>query len=171
VGPTSAYSEDAGKQHRVSAPRQRRCLLKGCEAWFRARHPLTRYCSTSCGQAARRWTQWRANRRYRQTAQGKACRREQCRRRRERCRRRENGLAAGTAGREGYQEAGAEKKISCTRPGCYECFAPDLRSPLKKFCNHACWRALRRVLLREARWRRRFARLAYSLPPPFPGGC
>lgn len=148
----------------VSTPRQRRCLLKGCEARFRAAHPLARYCSEDCQQAARRWSLWRANRRYRRSEQGKACRREQCRRRRQRCREREYHRAARHAGCEGYQDLDAEKKIPCLRPGCYERFATSARSPLKKFCSHACRRALRRVLLREARWRRRFARGGRSRP-------
>jgi hypothetical protein len=171
VGPTSSYCQDSGKQQRAFAPRQRRCLLKGCEARFRAAHPLARYCSETCQQAARRWTLWRANRRYRRSAPGKTCRREQCRRRRERCRRLESRSTAGEAMREGYQEAAAEKNFSCSRPGCYECFTSDPRSPLKKFCNHVCRRALRHVLLREARWRRRFARAFRFPPPPFPRRC
>lgn len=171
MGPTSAYSPPSGKQHRASTPRQRRCLLKGCEARFRAAHPLARYCSEDCQQAARRWSVWRANRRYRRSEQGKACRREQCRRRRQRCRERESRSAACDAEREGYQEADAEKKISCSRPGCYECFAPDPRSPLQKFCSRVCYRALRRVLLREARWRRRFARSARSRSRPISRRC
>lgn len=69
----------------------------------------------------------------------------------------------GAAGREGYQEAEPQKKIPCSRPGCYECFAQTPRSPLKKFCSHVCRRALRRVREREARWRRRCERWGLSL--------
>lgn len=166
VGPTSAYSPPREKQHCASRPRQRRCLLKGCEASFGASHPLARYCSEACQQAARRWTRWRANRRYRRSEQGKACRREQCRRRRQRCRDRESRLAAADAGGEGYQEAGGAEKTSCSRPGCYECFAPSARSPLKKFCSRSCYQALRRVLLREARWRRRLVRVGHARSRP-----
>ncbi len=160
VGPTSAYSKDSVKQHRVAIPRQRRCLLKGCEAWFRSVHPLARYCSGTCQKAARRWTQCRANRRYRRSEQGKECRREQCQRRRQR----DNSSTTDEAmGREGYQEADEQKKLCCSRPGCYEYFAAAPRSPLKKFCSRLCCRALRRVLQREARWRGRWERLASSL--------
>ena len=165
VGPTSFYWEESGKQHRASAPRRRRCLLKGCEAWFRGGHPLARYCSEACRKAARRWTQWRANRRYRRSEGGKSCRREQSRRRRKRRRQPEPGSPAGDATEcEGYQEAGASKKSSCSRPGCYRCFSGTSRSPLQKFCSHVCRRALRRVLEREARWRRRLQCLAPSPP-------
>ena len=49
-------------------------------------------------------------------------------------------------------EAGNSEKIPCSRPGCYELFPPDRRSPLKKFCCALCREALRRVRQREARW-------------------
>jgi hypothetical protein len=52
-------------------PRPRRCLLKGCEQNFRPWHAQQRYCSTSCRQAARAWSQWKARRKYRTTARGK----------------------------------------------------------------------------------------------------
>ena len=167
VGPCSVYSADCATQHCAPSPRRRSCLLKGCETSFRPVHPLARYCSGVCQQAARRWTRWRANRRYRRSQQGKASRREQCRRRRQRgC----APPASDSTQREGYQEADAEKKISCARPGCYECFAEAPRSPLKKFCSHVCRRALRRVLEREARWRRRLKRVARFLGPPLSHG-
>jgi len=165
VGPRPAYSTDAAQQECGPSPRHRQCLLKGCEAWFRSVHPLARYCSESCQRAARHWSQWRANRRYRRSEQGKACRREQCRRRRERCREPNERPTCEAAEREGYQEAEAQKKISCSRPGCYECFAETPRSPLKKFCSHVCRRALRRVREREARWRRRSPAVGPLLGP------
>ncbi len=163
VGPTSFYWEASGMQHRAPAPRRRRCLLKGCEAWFRGGHPLARYCSEACRKAARRWTQWRANRRYRRSEEGKACRCEQSRRRRKRRRQPERESPARDA-TEGYQEAAAAEKSSCSRPGCYQCFPKTSRSPLQKFCSHVCRRALRRVLEREARWRRRLQCLVPSPP-------
>lgn len=46
----------------------------------------------------------------------------------------------------------------CDRPGCYECFVRRPRSPLQRFCSHACQRAMECVLERERRWRRRHAR-------------
>jgi hypothetical protein len=49
--------------------------------------------------------------------------------------------------------------IPCSRPGCYELFLAEHRSPLKKFCSCSCRRALRRVIEREQRWRRRQERL------------
>jgi hypothetical protein len=45
--------------------------------------------------------------------------------------------------------------LPCSRPGCYELFAPERRSPLKKFCSCLCRMALHRVLERERRWARR----------------
>jgi hypothetical protein len=47
---------------------------------------------------------------------------------------------------------------SCSRPGCYECFRRSRRSPLQRFCSHACQRAMERVWERERRWRRRHGR-------------
>ena len=164
VGPIPAYSSQLVKQ---AWPRRRRCLLKGCEAWFRSLSPSARYCSDGCRQSARRWSQWRANRRYRQSEQGQACRRQQCRRRRERCRQRQRSASVAEARVcEGYQEAASREKTSCSRPGCYECFATNRRSPQQKFCSRLCRQALRRVLERESRWWRRLAERLQSLRPP-----
>lgn len=159
MGPTSAYSSCQSGQECAASPRRRRCLLKGCESWFRSSHPLSRYCSEACSRAARRWSQWQANCRYRQSEHGKECRRQQCQRRRERQCRQDNSLGSKSAafgGREGYHKTDEQEKTPCHRPGCYECFAPTARSPLKKFCSRLCRLALRRVLQREARWRRRW---------------
>ena len=164
LGPIPAYSQQLTKQAR---PRRRRCLLKGCEAWFRSLYHSARYCSEGCRCAARRWSQWRANRRYRHTEQGQACRRQQCRRRRERCRQRQRSTSVEEARpNEGYQEAAWRGKTSCSRPGCYECFATSMRSPQQKFCSRLCRQALRRVIEREARWRRRMELRARFLRPP-----
>jgi hypothetical protein len=166
VGPTSAYSGGYPRQERAASPRRRRCLLKGCEAWFRSSHPLARYCSSTCSRAARRWSQWRANCRYRQSEQGKEHRRQQCQRRRERqCLKDDaSGNEPGAScEREGYHKADEHEKVPCHRPGCYECFAPTARSPLKKFCSPLCRQALRRVLEREARWRRRLWQRGISI--------
>lgn len=145
----------------ASVGRCRRCLLKGCEAEFRPHHPLQRYCSPECSQVARRWVQARANQRYRASEHGKERRTEQACRYRERCRARENGPEDGAqplplAGGEGYTLPDPEKTSCCDRPGCYERFARTARSPRQKFCSAACRAALRRVLVREARWRKRF---------------
>jgi hypothetical protein len=59
---------------------------------------------------------------------------------------------------------GPEKNFCCHRPGCYERFARTARSPRQKFCSAACRQALRRVLVREARWWKRFA--AYDAESP-----
>jgi hypothetical protein len=40
----------------------------------------------------------------------------------------------------------------CDRPGCYEEFVRQRRSPLQRFCAHACRRAMERVWERERRW-------------------
>ena len=146
-------------QHACPLPRRqgpvrsgpRICLLKGCQRWFSPHHPRARYCGQACSAAARRWSRRRAARQYRATEQGKARRRQQARDYRERVRkRREEPLPPPAC--EGHQKADDSEKIPCSRPGCYELFPPECRSPLKKFCCVLCREALRRVRQREARW-------------------
>jgi hypothetical protein len=146
--------------------RSRICLLKGCERRFSPRHPLGRYCSSACREAARRWSLWQAGRRYRASVRGKACRRRQACRYRERVRQRREGESAGPpVPREGHQDAANSEKIPCSRPGCYELFSPPCRSPLKRFCSCLCREALRRVRRREARWgHRRDSPFAHDRP-------
>ena len=134
---------------------RRICLLKGCEQSFQPSHPLSRYCGSSCREAAGRWNRRTANRRYRASEQGKSCRREQSSRYRERARERERAESASEASGEGYHHPNEDHNSSCHRPGCYERFALTARSPLQKFCSSSCVNALRRVLIRERRWKRR----------------
>lgn len=144
----------------VSAhPRGRLCLLKGCERTFHPPHPLSRYCSAACAAAARRWRQRTANRRYRASAHGKECRREQSRRYRAALRARKVARNTPRDGCEGYPYAATSEIFCCRRPGCYEHFLRRARSPGQKFCSWRCRQALRRVLIRERRWRRKFTRL------------
>lgn len=42
---------------------------------------------------------------------------------------------------------------SCDRPGCYEGFARQRRSPLQHYCSHACRCAMERVREREHHWK------------------
>ena len=70
----------AGSQGRARRPRNRICLLKGCEQRFRPTYPLTRYCSLGCREQARRWREWKAQHRYRQSEGGKGKRQAQSRR-------------------------------------------------------------------------------------------
>jgi hypothetical protein len=129
--------------------------LKGCEQWFSPPHPLSRYCSPSCAEAARVWSRRLAAQRYRASDQGKERRCQQARRYRQRVRQRREASAEPAAACEGHQEEADSEKIPCSRPGCYERFAPQPRSPLKKFCSCLCREALRRVRRREARWQSR----------------
>jgi hypothetical protein len=69
-------------------PRARLCLLKGCEERFHPRQARQRYCSERCREAARQWSRWKAQQRYRETAAGKEKRNGQSRRHRERIKRR-----------------------------------------------------------------------------------
>jgi hypothetical protein len=70
-------------------PRQRRCLLKGCEQRFHPRQAGQRYCSEDCRKAARKWSRWKAQQRYRETVAGKAKRNQQSRCYRQRAKTRE----------------------------------------------------------------------------------
>ena len=142
----------------------RLCLLKGCEQWFQPAFSQARYCSPACQRAACCWRRWRASRQYRASPHGQERRRAQnCRYRQ---RQRESSRAsASTVSPEGIgfpcegqraaeipQELG---NCPCDRPGCYELFVLQARSPQQHFCSSACRQALRRVRQRERRLRAR----------------
>lgn len=187
VGPLDFVRFDRSWQ-RPRRKYRRVCLLKGCEQLFLPSHPLQRYCSKSCQQAARSWRRWRAAQRYRATEQGRQQRRAQSRRYRQRQRLRqatpvvEQAVTEETAAElnqpqeavlqgEGQRYPGFSEVFSgtpCRRPGCYELFQPRSHEPPQCFCCSACRRALRRVLDREARWRRRrrLLRARFHRPPP-----
>jgi len=154
-GPLSEYPCSPRKQASACC-RRRMCLLKGCEQPFQPRHPRARYCSEGCRQAARRWSQWRANQRYRASEQGRCRRREQSRCWRRRAAQRQRQELTAESPSEGYQKDVAAEEFCCSRPGCYERFTRSSRSPLQKFCTFLCRRALWRVVQRESRWRRRW---------------
>ena len=153
MGPIPEYPCSSPRQAPACC-RQRHCLLKGCEQPFQPRHPLARYCSPACRQAARRWSLWRANQSYRGSEQGRRHRREQAHRRRTRAAQRCALESTAECPRVGYHKARSAQEFSCARPGCYECFTRSSRSPLQKFCSFLCRRALERVLQRESRWLR-----------------
>ena len=153
MGPIPEYPRSSPRQAPACC-RQRLCLLKGCEQPFQPRHPLTRYCSPACRQAARRWSLWRANQRYRGSEQGRCHRREQSHRWRTRAAQRCVPEPTAECPCEGYHKARSAQEFCCSRPGCYECFARSSRSPLQRFCSFLCRRALWRVLQRESRWLR-----------------
>jgi hypothetical protein len=151
--------------------RLRRCLLKDCERWFRPVRPQCRYCSEKCRQAARRWRRWRAQQKYRASRNGRAHRQQQARRYRRRCQARScscqcapgAAMAAppadsSAAACEGKRLLEKGEKVSlgaCDRPGCYVLFPAGSAYNPRRFCCVLCRRALRCVLEREARWRRR----------------
>lgn len=89
----TSRSGRAGRRRRPAhRPRTRRCLLKGCERRFRPRRAAERYCSRACRQAARKWSRWKAQQRYRATVAGREKRNGQSRRYRERVRSRIQAL-------------------------------------------------------------------------------
>src|SRR5580693_9319852 len=79
-----AENQEAGRRRRLPRrPRMRRCLLKGCEQRFHPRSACQRYCSQGCREAARKWSQWKAQQAYRASAAGMQKRKGQSRRYRE----------------------------------------------------------------------------------------
>jgi hypothetical protein len=178
--------------------RQRQCLLKGCEQWYCPARPQSRYCSEACRREARGWRRWQSSRRWRGSERGRSSRRRQGQRYRQRRQQRADVVAAPTRidagpsgpvvapsaaqrtstfpGREGQRPARIPENYhghACHRPGCYELFPLRPRSPGQRFCCAQCRRALRRVLDREAKWRRRRPQRggpcrARGRPPPEP---
>lgn len=89
MGPSESPTTGARKQlprrkRFRRRPRIRPCLLKGCERRFHPRQARQRYCSADCRKAARKWSRWKAQQRYRDTAVGKEKRNGQSRRYRQR---------------------------------------------------------------------------------------
>lgn len=136
-----------------SQRRHRLCLLKGCGCWFRPKSPSSRYCSASCREKTRQWSKKRAGERNRQTEKGKAARRKQATARRQRLKLRRTECKGSPPSVGDHNEC--HQGFICARPGCYERVIPTDRSPLKKYCSHECYMAMRRVLERERRWRER----------------
>lgn len=88
--PTSDRERQEGRRKQAARrPRARLCLLKGCEQRFQPRQARQRYCSEDCRKAARKWSRWKAQQKYRTTAGGKQKRNGQSRRYRERVKSRE----------------------------------------------------------------------------------
>ena len=82
-------NQAASRRKRLARrPRMRRCLLKGCEQRFPPRQARQRYCSERCREAARKWSRWKAQQRYRATRAGQRQRNGQSQRYRERVRNR-----------------------------------------------------------------------------------
>jgi hypothetical protein len=82
---TGHPENQAGRRKRSARrPRGRSCLLKGCEKRFHPRQANQRYCSAECQKAARKWSRWKAQQRYRATKTGKEKRTDQSRRYRQR---------------------------------------------------------------------------------------
>ena len=92
---SSSPQKAEARKRRAGLPRLRRCLLKGCERRYRPRSKRQRYCSPKCRQAARQWSRWKAQQKYRNTGGGKQKRNGQSRRYRERCKQRQRQETRG----------------------------------------------------------------------------
>jgi hypothetical protein len=98
--PTRQPETQGGRRRRLPCrPRTRLCLLKGCEQRFHPRQSRQRYCCERCRAAARKWSRWKAQQRYRATKAGKQRRNGQSQRYRERVRRRKPADAVGESAR------------------------------------------------------------------------
>ena len=83
--PTGHPENQEGRRKRLPRrPRMRCCLLKGCEERFHPRQARQHYCSEECRKAARKWSRWKAQEKYRATRACKQQRNAQSRRYRER---------------------------------------------------------------------------------------
>src|SRR5271155_4696480 len=83
--PTAHPENQEGRRRRLPCrPRTRLCLLKGCDQRFHPRQARQRYCSEGCREAARKWSRWKAQQRYRETAAGQQKRNDQSQRYRQR---------------------------------------------------------------------------------------
>ncbi len=82
--PNTRTNQEGWRNRPQRRARTRRCLLKGCNRFYRPDHPLERYCSEACRHEAQKWRHWKAQQKYRATARGRAKRNGQCRRRRKR---------------------------------------------------------------------------------------
>ena len=156
--------------------RHRECLWKDCGCRFRPGCARWFYCSPACREAARTWSQRRAQQKYRASEKGKACRQQQLRRYRERCRQRRDGAEDSVQAHpptacEGHHHESAGEKIPCDRPGCQNRFSPSARSPLRRFCTPLCRKAFRRAEAIVRRWQDRCASCPWAdsvdrLPQP-----
>jgi hypothetical protein len=126
-------------------PRTRRYLLKGCEQRFLPRQARQRYCS-DCRKAVRKWSRWKAQQRYRETAVGKEKRNGQTRRYRELANRRKRpepeavSDAARVITKENFFLMIAATGRAAMRDGC-----ANREVPLQRFCSHSCRRAPERL--------------------------
>jgi hypothetical protein len=174
----SSGQEAAGCSARF---RPRRCLLKGCEQYFRPSHPRSQYCSDRCRREVKKWRSWRAAGQWRRSERGKERRRAQSRRYRRLIplpvlAEPPASAAEPTANpvpsipapapdepapaetREGQRFATISEDFlvrACRRPGCYELFCVPTPYSLKRFCCTACRKALGRVRERESRYHQR----------------
>jgi hypothetical protein len=174
LGQLHSDRRSSSRQGSCRGPRRRRCLLKGCEQFFKPECAQARYCSAACQDAADRWRRWRADQTWRKTKSGRDCRRQQSCRYRQRVRERrkaEEATAVEESAQtecEGERPADTSERVPCARPGCYEWFVPSQRCPHQQFCSCLCRKALRRVIQRETRWGRRRkggARSRRRIPP------
>jgi hypothetical protein len=89
MGPLENLTKAITKIKKVGAndqPASRGCLLSAerMRSSFHPRQSDQRHCSAECRKAARKWSRWKAQQRYRTTKSGKEKRSDQSRRYRQR---------------------------------------------------------------------------------------
>ena len=165
LGPTYSLPQQTGPVKGHIRPRQRKCLLKGCEKTFHPTHiPQAHYCSPECQAAAQQWRHLRRKARGSAVSPGEPVVRKNARsnwqrwpesefaERRQSAEAQEAAIAASEPGCacpmqdcEGQRPAHTGTFFCCDRPGCYTEFVPSKRSPCQRFCSAACRQALRRI--------------------------
>ena len=106
------------------APRQRRCLLKGCEQFFKPDDHQGRYCGAACQNAADRRRRWSADQTWRKTESGRECRRQQSCRYRQRVRERREAEQAAAEEVAAEEVAPAECEGECPTDASEKCSVP-----------------------------------------------
>lgn len=155
-----AYALKARKRHRKRRLPLRPCLCEGCPRVFRARRGNQRYCQDpDCLREARRWHAAKRQQRHRMHPDRRRAHADAERLRRRNGNRRgaaKPGQARATTKR-GAAWSRRRKKSEpplCDRPGCWET-PQDVGGQRAHYCGPECRQAMRRVLDRERKARRR----------------
>jgi hypothetical protein len=137
---------------RCRRPRMRVCLRKGCGCKYQPRRWNQHYCQDpECLRLVRRWQAARRQAERRQDDAVKAQHAEAERARRQRTTSSPQApKPPEIASARGHAANIFSRTPLCARPGCHE---PPVKSG--RYCCLACRQAVRRVLDRERKWRRR----------------
>lgn len=141
----------------------RRCFRKDCGNRFRPNCWNQRYCQhPHCLREVRRWYAAKRQRKRRASAEHRQQHAQAERQRR--IQKKQQAASRDPSSQENAATAEQERRAwsrsknfhedFCDRPGCYEPRRTSFRAPAK-YCGDQCRRAVRRVLDRERKWKRR----------------